>query len=216
MASSSIPTLAHCYKQTKSETAEMTKSTEIQVKGEQLTDAELMERLVRREEPALEQLYRRYSRTVYSLVVRITGQPAASQEIVQEVFLELWRNAHAYRPSRGPVEPWLLTLSRYRALDYIRGRTERQRQREESAENFSLVSAMPDPEQWVDQQRRAELVRELINSLPNAQRQAIELAYFEGMTHSEIAAAMKQPLGTVKTWIRSALFQLRQKMAEGR
>jgi len=192
----------------------MAKTMEIQVKGEQLTDAELMERLVRREELALEQLYNRYSRTVYSLVLRIIGQPAAAQEVVQEAFLQLWRNAHAYRPSRGPVEPWLLTLSRNRALDYIRGRTEKQRQREESAENFSLETAIPDPEQFVDQQRRAELVRKLIRSLPEAQRQAIELAYFEGMTHSEIAAAMKQPLGTVKTWIRTALLHLREKLAE--
>ncbi len=182
--------------------------------GEGISDADLMAQISRREERALEQLYDRYSRAVYSLILRITHQPASSQEIVQEVFLQLWRNAHAYQPSRGPVEPWLLTLARYRALDYVRGKTEKQRQREESVDEFSLEVPMPNPEQWLDQQRRAEKVRTLMSSLPEAQRRAIELAYFEGMTHSEIADAMKEPLGTVKTWIRSALTQLRQKLAE--
>ena len=182
--------------------------------GEGISDADLMAQVSRREERALEQLYDRYSRIVYSLILRITRQPAASQEIVQEVFLQLWRNAHTYQPSRGGLQPWLLTLARYRALDFVRGSTEKQRQREDSVEEFSLEGSIPNPEQWLDQERRATQVRALMNSLPEAQRRAIELAYFEGMTHSEIAGAMKEPLGTVKTWIRNALGQLRQKLAE--
>ena len=182
-------------------------------KAEPLSDEALMERLVRCEEQAFEQLYARYSRVVYSLILRITGQPASTQEIVQEVFLQLWRKAHAYQPSRGSVQPWLLTLARHRALDQVRRKDEKQRQREQGMENYSLEAAMPDPEQWVDQQRRAKQVRDLIGSLPEAQRRAIELAYFEGMTQSEIPKAMNEPLGTVKTWIRSALLRLRQELA---
>lgn len=186
----------------------------ILLQGEGISDADLMAQISRREERALEQIYDRYSRIIYALILRITRQPASSQEIVQEVFLQLWRNAHAYQPSRGPVEPWLLTLARYRALDYVRGKIEKQRQREDSVDEFSLEVSMPNPEQWLDQQRRAKQVRALMSSLPEAQRRAVELAYFEGLTHSEIASAMKEPLGTVKTWIRSALGQLRQKLAK--
>jgi RNA polymerase sigma-70 factor (ECF subfamily) len=83
-------------------------------------------------------------------------------------------------------------------------------------ENYSFEAKMPNPEQWLDQQRRAEVVRKLIGSLPKAQQRAIELAYFEGMTHSEIAETMNEPLGTVKTWIRSSLLHLRQQLAEAR
>ena len=175
-----------------------------------------MEQLVRREERALEELYGRYSRAVYSLILRITRQPSTSQEIVQEVFLQLWRNAHAYQPSRGSVEPWLLTLARYRALDYVRGKEEKQRRQEDDVENFSPQSNAPDPEQRLDQQRRSQLVHGLMSSLPEAQRRAIELAYFEGMTQSEIAKQMNEPLGTVKTWIRSALVRLRQELGEAK
>src|SRR5579872_1267227 len=118
----------------------------IDEKGQRVTDAELMEQLIRRDERALERLYDRYSRPVYSLVLRIVRQPASCQEIVQEVFLQLWKNAHAYQPSRGALEAWLLTLARYRALDYVRGKLEKQRQREDSVTEFPQEIAMPEPE----------------------------------------------------------------------
>jgi len=174
-------------------------------------DGALMERLVRHDAGALEELYDRYARPVYSLVLRISLQPASAEEIVQDVFLLLWRNAARYRVARGPLEPWLFTLARNRALDYLRLKREKQRRREDSFEPDlpSAISA-PNPEALLDSSRRAERVRACMGELPDPQRRAIELAFYEGMSHSEIASALSEPLGTVKSWIRSGLIRLRE------
>ncbi len=177
---------------------------------EQPTDAALMEQLIRREPGALERLYDRHARAVYSLVLRIAQQAATAEEIVQDVFLQLWRNAHRYQASRGPLEPWLFTLARNRALDHLRLKREKQRRREETLELPPAAVTAPNPEHLMDRQQRAERVRALMYSLPEAQRRAIELAFFEGMTHSEIAATLREPLGTVKSWIRTGLLRLRE------
>ena len=174
------------------------------------SDAALMEQLVRRETSALERLYDRYSRPVYSLVLRITRQAPAAEEIVQDVFLQLWRNAHRYQASRGRLEPWLFTLARNRALDHLRLKSERQRRRENSLDRQPVDSAASDFESSVDAQRRSQKIRAMMDGLPPAQRQAIELAFYEGMTHSEIAQHLKEPLGTVKSWIRTGLLRLRE------
>ncbi len=182
--------------------------------GKQPSDAALMEQLIRRDSEALGVLYDRHARAVYSLVLRIAQQTASAEEIVQDVFLQVWRNAHLYQPSRGPLEPWLFTLARNRALDYMRLKRERQRRREDTLEGLPLTCAAPNPESALDRQRRAELVRSLMRSLPDQQRKTIELAFFEGLTHSEIAKALQQPLGTVKSWIRTGLLRLRESLEE--
>lgn len=174
-------------------------------------DGALMERLTERDPSALEALYDRYARPVYSLVLRISQQPASAEEIVQDVFLLLWRNAARYRASCGPLEPWLFTLARNRALDYLRLKREKQRRREDSFElDLPDSVSAPNPEALIDDTRRAERVRACMGELPEPQRRAIELAFFEGMTHSEIAAALAEPLGTVKSWIRNGLIHLRE------
>jgi len=132
--------------------------------------------------------------------------------------MQLWRNAQQYQATRGPLEPWLFTVARNRALDFLRLKREKQRRREDSAD-FDLppsVIVRPDPEGAMDQSRRAEKVRMLMSSLPKLQRRAIELAFYEGMTHSEIAAAIGEPLGTVKSWIRGGLLRLRESLEEAR
>lgn len=179
---------------------------------DRVSDLSLMEQLVRRQEGALERLYDRYARPVYSLVLRITRNPPSAEEIVQDVFLQLWRNAHRYQAARGRLEPWLFTLARNRALDYLRLKSEKQRRRENvlEVELHPASLGMPDAEAGVDRQRRAERVRSRIGELPEKQRKAIELAFFEGMTHTEIARALEEPLGTVKSWIRSGLMRLRE------
>ena len=184
--------------------------------GNQPTDASLMERIVQRDAAALETLYDRYARPVYSLVLRISQQPASAEEIVQDVFMQLWRNAKHYQVTRGPLEPWLFTVARNRALDFLRLKREKQRRREDSVDFDLPPSAVvqPDPEGAMDQSRRAEKVRTLMNSLPEPQRRAIELAFFEGMTHSEISTAIGEPLGTVKSWIRGGLLRLRESLEE--
>jgi RNA polymerase sigma-70 factor, ECF subfamily len=178
------------------------------------SDTALMQQLIGRESAALERLYDRYSRAVYSLVLRILEQAATAEEVVQDVFFQLWRNAHLYESSRGPLEPWLFTLARNRALDCKRLKRERQRRREDTFEAQPLACAAPDPEHMVDSQRLAERVRASMRALPERQRKAIELAFFEGLTHSEIARALSEPLGTVKGWIRTGLLRLRQSLEE--
>jgi RNA polymerase sigma-70 factor, ECF subfamily len=173
-------------------------------------DATLMQQLLRRDVSAFEELYERHSRIVYSLVLRILRQGSTAEEVVQDIFLQLWRNSARYDTSR-PFVPWLLTLARNRALDHLRLKSERQRRREEQTEEFpQIAAAAPEYEKALDEKRRAERVRALIGSLPAAQKKAIELAYFEGLSHSEIAASLNEPLGTVKSWIRNGLMRLKE------
>src|SRR5579863_10735844 len=173
-------------------------------------DATLVHRLLQKDVGAFEELYDRHSRIVYALVVRILQQGSTAEEVVQDVFLHLWRNAGQYQPSRGPFVPWLLTLARNRALDQLRLKSERQRRREDQTEEIPAVVSAPDFEGKFDEKRRALRVRELIASLQPQQKRAIELAYFEGLSHSEIAAKLQEPLGTVKSWIRNGLLKLKE------
>ena len=173
-------------------------------------DAALVRRLLQRDVSAFEELYDRHSRLVFALVQRILQHASTSEEVVQDVFLQLWRNAAQYDQARGPFVPWLLTLARNRALDQLRLKSERQRRREDQTEELLPVVAMPDFEGSIDEQRRARRVRELMAALNPQQKRAIELAYFEGLSHSEIANALKEPLGTVKSWIRNGLLRLKE------
>jgi RNA polymerase sigma-70 factor, ECF subfamily len=173
-------------------------------------DATLLSRLLQKDVSAFEQLYDRHSRLVYGLVLRILQQASTSEEVVQDVFLQLWRNADQYDSSRGPFVPWLCTMARNRALDQLRLKSERQRRREDQPDELPPVVVAPDYEKALDEKRRAERVRALMASLTPKQKKAIELAYFEGLSHSEIAAALKEPLGTVKSWIRNGLLRLKE------
>jgi RNA polymerase sigma-70 factor, ECF subfamily len=173
-------------------------------------DAKLMDRFLRRDVTAFEELYDRHSRIVYSLVVRIVQQAPTAEEVVQDVFLHLWRNASRYQSARGPFVPWLLTLARNRALDHLRLKSERQRRREDQTEDMPAIAQVPEYEKSLDLQRKAERVRSLMATLSAPQKKAIEMAYFEGLSHSEIAQALQEPLGTVKSWIRNGLLRLKE------
>jgi RNA polymerase sigma-70 factor, ECF subfamily len=174
-------------------------------------DATLVQRLLQKDVSAFEQLYDRHSRIVYALLLRILQQAGTAEEVVQDVFLQLWRNAAQYDESRGPFVPWLLTMARNRALDTLRLKSERQRRREDQTEELPPVaSAAPQYEKDLDEKRRAEKVRVLMSSLAPQQKRAIELAYFEGLSHTEISATLKEPLGTVKSWIRNGLLRLKE------
>jgi RNA polymerase sigma-70 factor (ECF subfamily) len=174
-------------------------------------DTTLAHQLVQKDVSAFEQLYDRHSRLVYSLVLRIVQQPSTAEEVVQDVFLQLWRNARRYDPARGPFAPWLLTLARNRALDQLRLKGERQRRREQQSEELPQITTVaPNYEKLLDEKRQAERVRALMASLTPQQKRAIELAYFQGLSHSEIAAVLKEPLGTVKSWIRNGLLRLKE------
>jgi RNA polymerase sigma-70 factor, ECF subfamily len=182
--------------------------------GEVALDASLVQQLLQRDMRAFEQIYDRHSRLVYGLVYRIVQQAGTAEEVVQDVFLQLWRNAARYDASRGPFLPWLLTMARHRALDTLRLKSERQRRREDQTDELPGVCAAPQFEKQLDEKRRAVQVRELMTSLQPQQKRAIELAYFEGLSHTEIAATLKEPLGTVKSWIRNGLLRLREGLRE--
>jgi RNA polymerase sigma-70 factor (ECF subfamily) len=178
--------------------------------GEVSRDAMLVHQLLQRDVDAFEQLYDRHSRIVYALVLRIVQQASTAEEVVQDVFLQLWRNARQYDTRRGPFAPWLMVMARNRALDHLRLKSERQRRREDQSEEPPQVISVPQFEQSLDEKRRAKQVRTLMSSLNPQQKKAIELAYFEGLSHSEIAATLKEPLGTVKSWIRNGLLRLKE------
>lgn len=178
--------------------------------GEVSPDAILVQSLLQQDVNAFEQLYDRHSRTVYSLVLRILQQAATAEEVVQDIFLQLWRNAASYDSERGPFVPWLLTLARNRALDHLRLKSERQRRREDQTDELPSVAAAPQYERELDERRRIARVRALMGGLQPQQKRAIELAYFEGLSHSEIAERLKEPLGTVKSWIRNGLLRLKE------
>jgi RNA polymerase sigma-70 factor (ECF subfamily) len=178
--------------------------------GEVSRDAMLVHQLLQRDVDAFEQLYDRHSRIVYALVLRIVQQASTAEEVVQDVFLQLWRNARQYDTRRGPFAPWLMVLARNRALDHLRLKSERQRRREDQSEEPLQVISVPQFEQALDEKRRVEQVRTLMGSLNAQQKKAIELAYFEGLSHSEIAATLKEPLGTVKSRIRNGLLRLKE------
>ena len=175
-------------------------------------DAALVHQLLKKDVRAFEEIYDRHSRAVYGLVLRILQQAGTAEEVVQDVFLQLWRNAGQYDIRRGPFAPWLMAVARNRALDHLRLKSERQRRRENQSEELPPVIAVPQFEQALDEKRRAERVRALIGSLNSQQKRAIELAYFEGLSHSEIAETLKEPLGTVKSWIRNALLRLKEEL----
>jgi RNA polymerase sigma-70 factor (ECF subfamily) len=175
-------------------------------------DATLARRLLQKDVEAFEQLYERHSRIVYALALRILQQGSTAEEVVQDVFLQVWRNARHYDEQRGPFIPWLMTLARNRALDRLRLKSERQRRQEAQTEEFPLVVEAPQYEKDLDEKRRAERVRTLMASLHPQQKKAIELAFFEGLSHSEIAESLKEPLGTVKSWIRNGLLRLKEEL----
>lgn len=173
-------------------------------------DAMLIQQLLQRDVDAFEQLYDRHSRIVHSLVLRILQQGSTAEEVVQDIFLQLWRNAARYDIRRGPFVPWLMALARNRALDHLRLKSERQRRREDQAEELPPVIDVPQFEQALDEKRRAERVRALMGALNPQQKKAIELAYFGGLSHTEIAETLQEPLGTVKSWIRNGLLRLKE------
>src|SRR6202023_3816050 len=148
------------------------------------SDATLVDRLLHKDVGAFEELYDRHSRIVYALVVRILQQAPTAEEVVQDVFLQLWRNAARYQSTRGPFVPWLLTLARNRALDHLRLKSERQRRLEDQSEEpIAIAGAPPEYEKALDEKRRAERIRELMAALSPQQKKAIEMAYFEGLSH---------------------------------
>lgn len=172
------------------------------------SDWSLLERIVRKDESALSALYDRYSGLVYAESIRILRDAGAAQEILQDLFFQIWRTAEKFNPQRGSLPGWLLVAARNRSISRLRRRDNRER--DELTETSVVLPCTL--ESSAAQNQLLGRIKAALGSLPNGQREAIELAYFEGMSHSEIAGRTGTPLGTVKTWIRSAMDALRREL----
>jgi RNA polymerase sigma-70 factor (ECF subfamily) len=149
-------------------------------------------------------LYDRYSSLVYSVALRVLGDTGAAEDVLQEVFMQLWRNPGLFDSSRGNIAPWLAVITRNRSIDSLRKR------RPETDIDDVIVSVEPDMAGDAERSRAMEKVRGALGTMPLPQRSALEMAYFEGLTHTEIAAKTGEPLGTIKTRIRAGLLALRK------
>jgi RNA polymerase sigma-70 factor (ECF subfamily) len=156
------------------------------------------------DQSAMAALYDRYSSVVYSIALRVLGDTGAAEDVLQEVFLQLWRNPGAFDAARGSLGGWLAVITRNRAIDFLRKR------RPETDIEDVVLSVAPDLASEADRARAAEKVRGAMGTMPDAQRSALEMAFFEGMTHSEISDKTGEPLGTIKTRIRAGLIALRK------
>lgn len=171
-------------------------------------DASLITRVAEGETAALEGLYQRYGRVAYSLARRILGDDQLAQDVVQEVFLTVWRDAIKFDSARGQVSTWLLTMTHHKAVDSVR-KEENLRKRREPADvlDFRDGGINVDDDVWSGIKR--ERVRAALGRLPEVQRQALGLAYFGGYTQREIAKLTDTPLGTVKTRMLAGMRRMR-------
>jgi len=171
-------------------------------------EGDLVRRLQRREQAALEELYDRYGKIVYSLILRIVKDGATAEDLVQETFLRIWNRVQAFDAGKGSIGPWLIAVARNRAIDHLRSAGGRERNALEFNET-DHPALFTDMEHGLLVSDDARRVKAAVDRLSPHQRQVIELAYFEGLSQSEMAERMGQPLGTVKTWVRTALKNLR-------
>lgn len=183
-------------------------STRLNYKIGQGNDVLLLQAIAGGEEIALSQLYDRYRLILFGLLVRILRSQSEAEEVLQEVFIQVWQRAGDFDEARGKPFTWLVTLARSRAIDRLRALGARERATHEAVRNI--------PEVWSDavtdaiRAERGQIVRTALSRLPEEQRRALFLAYFEGLSQSEISARLATPLGTVKTRVRSGLIKLRE------
>jgi RNA polymerase sigma-70 factor, ECF subfamily len=168
------------------------------------TDVSLVMAIRAGDESAMATLYDRYSSIVYAVSLRVLADTGAAEDVLQEVFMQLWRNPGVFDSSRGNLGAWLAVIARNRAIDTLRKR------RPETDIADVVVSVEPDMAGEAERSRAMAKVRGTLSGMPAAQRSALEMAYFEGLTHTEIAAKTGEPLGTVKTRIRAGLMALRK------
>lgn len=176
------------------------------VKGA-LSDGGLVAAIRAGDQSAMAALYDRYSGIVYAVALRVLGDSAAAEDILQEVFLSFWRRSEAFDAHRGNLGPWLTVVTRNRAIDRLR------KQRPETDIEGVVLLTDHDWAQESDRARLLERVRRTLSGLPAAQKSALEMAYFEGLSHTEIAAKTGEPLGTIKARIRTGLAALRKAFA---
>jgi RNA polymerase sigma-70 factor (ECF subfamily) len=173
-------------------------------------DPALVLRIVNRDQSALAEVYDRYGGLVYAVALRVLRDAPAAEEVLQDTFHRLWIVAARFDPARGSLPAWLAVTARHRAIDYLR-----QRAPETDSDSIAAEVELPfDLEEHVSRNGLMERVRGALDRLPDSQRTLVELAYFQGMTHTELARRTGEPLGTVKTRLRAAVANLRKELAE--
>jgi RNA polymerase sigma-70 factor, ECF subfamily len=186
----------------------------LQVALRAASDVELVRRLKAREPKAMSDLYEKFGRLAYSVIYRVVRNRSTAEDLVQETFLRVWNRVASFDGERGALGPWVLTVARNRAIDHLRsvdGRMEASAVDVERLERPSLFTGMDTTALSLDRARRLKTAFEKLSS---NQKLVIELAYYEGMSQTEMADKLRQPLGTVKTWTRSALQILRSELRE--
>jgi RNA polymerase sigma-70 factor (ECF subfamily) len=179
------------------------------------SDAELLALVARREQPALALLYDRYGGRVFALALRLLGDRQAAEEVTQDVFLRIWQRADTFQPGSASVLAWLLAITRNRSIDELRSRRGAARRQETGELPGAPADTADDPQRRAEGRMLADDVRRVLAELPVRQRRALELSIFGGLSHSEIAAALDTPLGTIKSWLRQGLRQLRTSLGAG-
>jgi RNA polymerase sigma-70 factor, ECF subfamily len=175
----------------------------------QLSDETLAALVLRRNEAALGAIYDRYGSLVYAIALRVTGDRQTAEEVVQDVFQSVWTTTATFRPELGRFSPWISGVARHRAIDAVRSKRERARTREQTIEAMVLFDPKGGPEDEASQTVLRDAVRAALDELPQNQRQAVEMAYYGGLTRVEIAERLGEPVGTVKTRLRLGLVKLR-------
>jgi RNA polymerase sigma-70 factor (ECF subfamily) len=182
-------------------------------------DRELVARLADRDGGALDVLYQRYGRPAYSLALRITSDSGFAEDVVQEVFLALWRDPSRYDAGRGGFASWLLSMTHHKAVDAVRREESLRRRRQAATDDTMAMMDETGPGPSVDEEvwtvLRGERVREALRELPGPQREALTLAYFGGFTQREVASLTDTPLGTVKTRMLAGMRKLRESLGGG-
>ena len=173
----------------------------------------LVERVATGDQSALAALYDATNRFIYSLVLRVLGDTCSAEEVLIDVYTQLWRQAASYDPNRGAPLAWMATIARSRAIDRLRSGWQDQHRKESLDVLGDAPANAASPEEAAAASERQRLVREALNLLTPEQRRVIELAYYSGLSHSEIAEKLNQPLGTVKTRTRLGMMKLREALA---
>ena len=185
--------------------------------AQQMLDHEMIVRIGRRDQSAFSALYDRLSGPLYSLAMKMLGDPVEAQDALQEVFLQIWSRAATYDQEQSSVFSWAVLLTRSRVVDRLRARGRRSRvvvaSTEETSTTAADASTIESTADTVEKNDEAARVRYVLNNLPFEQREAIQLAFFEDLSHHEIAARLEQPLGTVKARIRRGLLRLKERLS---
>ena len=180
-----------------------------------VSDADLITLVAQGDQGALETLYERYSRAVFSFSLRIVGDAQVAEEILQEVFVRAWQQGGSFQTARGTLITWLLSITHNLSIDEVR-RRKRRPQKSESEDPDLILAMLPDEsldveeEVWLSSLRVS--IQQAMQQLPAAQRESIELAYFQGLTQREIAEMLGEPLGTIKTRMRLGMLKLREQL----